>query len=132
MTIFTKGFSAGIDNVQDRFFNATALGNATAVTSVYKEFARVGGKIELVVEASGDYTPTADITFETLASDSTDTGYAVVDTKTFTAGAVVDGDVLYRYAPDSSVALYCKVRVTTTTDESANAITGKILERRGA
>ncbi len=130
-TKFERGFSYEMDNLTDRFFDG-ALPNATAFLSDAYDLARVGGKIEIAVFAENAFTAGADLVFESLASDDKDGTYAVVDTQTFAAGAIEAHQELYRYSPDSSVALYFKTRVTTTTDESANSVAGKIVQRKGA
>ncbi len=133
MTIeYIEKIGAEMDVYQDRFWLENALADTGTITTEPFCFARVGGGVELAVFATSAYTLTADLTFATSASDTEDTGYSPVDTKVFASGAVVKGQELYRFAPDSNTALYAKVAVTTTTDESANKITGKILERRGS
>lgn len=120
-------------NYEDRFFDATALPNATSIESGVFRAAQVGARVEIEVRANTDITiaDTQSLTFELFYDKDEDGSFTdskVVKAISASGSAVsyLAGDVIFVYTPDSDVEHFVKIEVTATADQSAGAIDGNL------
>lgn len=120
-------------NYNDRFFDETALPNATNIeTSVFR-VAEVGARVEIEVRANTDITiaDTQSLTFELFYDEDEDGAFteSKVVKALSASGASIQisaGDVVFVYTPDSDVKHFAKLKVTATADQSAGKVDGNL------
>lgn len=115
----------------DYIFDATALGNATSITSSAFEFGNCQSSLQLNILANTaiSIADTKSLTV-TLLTDSSATGNFATEKVLFTVTAATTpetwaiGDTIVKYVSTDEDLKYAKVKITTTADESSEKVDG--------
>lgn len=120
-------------NYNDRVFDATALPNATTLTSGIFRFGKVQGRTELRIFANSLITIAdgATLAINLLFDEDKDGSFAT--SKSLAAYApsgaaqeVAAGALMVNYTHDSDVDHYCKVEIVASADQSAGSVNSNI------
>ena len=122
---YTIGSEAKFD--PDYVFQATALPNADNISSESFKFGKNQSGTELIIVADTEVVvaATKSIVFELLQDVAEDGSYATSKTlATFAPATYAAGTEFVRFVASDDILQFCKVKVTTDDDQSADKITG--------
>ena len=120
-------------NAQDRVYDATALPNATNEDSSVFRFAKTQARTELVITANTEITIAVgqsiviDLYWDE-EKDGTFNGTRPISSYAASGSPIVFaiGDEIGIITPESDIEHYCKVKITTSANQEAGKIDGKI------
>lgn len=131
MAIYNTNLQERIASYQDKIFDAQALPNATTVTSSAFRFGKTQGQVEIEVFANTAVAIAAAQSMQIEILWDYDEAGSFSDSKEIydsgTGGVSFSaGDSIAKYTPETDVEHYCKLKITTSADESSEKVDANI------